>query len=230
MTKGSAVEQLYREVKAELTSRTHLPGQRIDVADLCERYAVSPTPMRNVLNRLVGESIVETHSHDGFYIPRITESSLRDMLAWSEHLLVLAIDAASDTTPRTSLPEPNDDVVVETETIFREMARLNPNGEIDLAVASLNDRLRSLRRLPDARPIEQRHGGSRPPGGMGWRKHAGASPPGSEVPRRTTIGSDANHRPGLHGARGVTPWSIAAVPGLRGHDPGAVIFRKSRRR
>lgn len=154
MTKGSAVEQLYREVKAELTSRTHLPGQRIDVADLCERYAVSPTPMRNVLNRLVGESIVETHSHDGFYIPRITESSLRDMLAWSEHLLVLAIDAASDTTPRTSLPEPNDDVVVETETIFREMARLNPNGEIDLAVASLNDRLRSLRRLPDARPID----------------------------------------------------------------------------
>lgn len=154
MTKGSAVEQLYHEVKAELTSRTHLPGQRIDVADLCERYAVSPTPMRNVLNRLVGESIVETHSHDGFYIPRITESSLRDMLAWSEHLLVLAIDAASDTAPRTGLPEPSDDVVVETETLFREMARLNPNGEIDLAIASLNDRLRSLRRLPDAQAID----------------------------------------------------------------------------
>ncbi len=150
MAKGSAVERLYHAVKAEITNRSHLPGQRIDIAGLCERHAVSPTPMRNVLNRLVGERLVETHSHDGFYIPRITEESLRSLFAWNEHLVVLAIDTVSDLRPHVSAPVPIDDVVVGTETLFTELAALSPNPEVGFAIASLNDRVRPVRRLPDA--------------------------------------------------------------------------------
>lgn len=153
MAKGSAVERLYRDVKAELTNRSHLPGQRIDIACLCDRHAVSPTPMRNVLNRLVGERIVETHSHDGFYIPRITEESLRSLFAWSEHLVVLAIDTATDRTPPPSIIHSVDDVVAATETLFEDLAALGPNPEVGFAIAGVNDRIRSVRRLPDASTI-----------------------------------------------------------------------------
>ena len=157
MTKGSAVEQLYIEIKAELTNRTLLPGQRIDVADLCSRYAISPTPMRNVLNRLVGERIIEAHSHDGFYIPRITEASLRDLLAWNEFLLLSALDAGSARPAPAALDAPSTDVVQETERLFDAVAQHSPNSELNAAVAAAHDRLRALRRLPEAGSIDQ-HG------------------------------------------------------------------------
>ncbi len=127
-----------------------MPGQRIDVAELCERYAISPTPMRNVLNRLVGEGIVEAHSHDGFYIPRLTETSLRDLLSWNEQLLLLAIDTIDSATPPPPLPERTPDIVAETEILFEGVAKLNSNGELTQAVRDVNDRMRAFRRLPDA--------------------------------------------------------------------------------
>jgi len=150
MAKGSVVERLYREIKQELTNRSLLPGQRIDVADLCNRYCISPTPLRNVLNRLVGERIIETHSHDGFYIPRISEQGLRDLLTWNEFLLTSAIQDAKPKALAQPLPEPGDDIVVETEAIFTEIGNLSGNSEISLALRSAHDRLRALRRLPDS--------------------------------------------------------------------------------
>jgi len=150
MTKGSAVEQLYIEIKAELTSRTLLPGQRVDIADLCERYAISPTPMRNVLNRLVGERIIESQSHDGFYIPRITEKSLRDLLNWNEFLLLSAIDGSEASVAPEDMPAPSVDLVEETENLFDAVATLSHSGELRAAVTGVHDRLRPLRSLPDA--------------------------------------------------------------------------------
>lgn len=157
MTKGSAVEQLYIEIKAELTNRTLLPGQRVDVADLCERYAISPTPMRNVLNRLVGERIVESRSHDGFYIPRITEASLRDLLAWNEFLLLSALDGGNLSSAPPPLRAPSADIVHETESLFNAVATLSANAELSSAVAGVHDRLRALRRLPVTSAIDRQN-------------------------------------------------------------------------
>jgi len=150
MVKGSLVDRVYNDVKAELTRRSLLPGQRIDLAAMCERHRTSASPMRNALNRLVGEGLIEAHAHDGFYIPRVTEKALQDLFSWNEHILLLALDAAPSDALTAMPPAPGDDVTTDTESVFGGLAALSGNGEVRRAVHQMNDRLRSLRCLPAA--------------------------------------------------------------------------------
>ena len=67
------------------------PGARIDVNEIAAADGVSPTPVRNALNRLVGAGLLVSHSNEGFFAPLITEQDLRDLYEASAALLSLAI-------------------------------------------------------------------------------------------------------------------------------------------
>ncbi len=148
MVKGSLIDRVYTDVKAELTRRSLLPGQRIDLADMCERHRTSASPMRNALNRLVGEGLIEAHAHDGFYIPRVTEKSLHDLFSWNERILLLALEDLSADALASTPPAEHEDTAIDTEIVFSGLAALSGNQEVTRAVHQVNDRLRSLRSLP----------------------------------------------------------------------------------
>jgi DNA-binding GntR family transcriptional regulator len=151
--KASRIEQVYSGIKQEILAGLLLPGQRADVADMAYRYNVSKTPIRMVLNRLVGEDILQTTPHEGFYMPRVTEQRLRDLHGWTEQILLLSLQTAfpEDITQTTlpSLTFDHEDVVAGTEQLFGAIAGLGGNGEHRRAISSTNDRLRPIRRLPD---------------------------------------------------------------------------------
>lgn len=146
--KGSLTDRVHADIKAELTRGAVLPCDRVDVADICERYKVSPSPVRNALNRLVGEGLLETRSHDGFYVPRLTEDGLRDLYVLNELFLLTSLDAAPTETP---LPAPpvHLGIVEDTETLFLNLASLSGNHQIRRQMGCLNDHLRAIRHLPD---------------------------------------------------------------------------------
>ena len=50
----------YRAIKKDINTRTFTPGQKIIVRELAERYGTSETPIKQALNRLVTEGLVET--------------------------------------------------------------------------------------------------------------------------------------------------------------------------
>jgi DNA-binding GntR family transcriptional regulator len=151
--KASRIEQVYAGIKQEILAGLLLPGQRADVADMASRYNVSKIPIRMVLNRLVGEDILQTTPHEGFYMPRVSEQRLRDLHGWTQQVLLLSLQMAfSEPPPASSLPSINfdhDDTVTGIEQLFAAIAGIGGNGEYRRAINSTNDRLRPIRRLPD---------------------------------------------------------------------------------
>jgi DNA-binding GntR family transcriptional regulator len=64
----SLVDLAYRAIKKDINARTFLPGQKIIVRELAERYGTSETPIKQALNRLVTEGLVETFLRRGMRV------------------------------------------------------------------------------------------------------------------------------------------------------------------
>lgn len=64
----SLVDLAYRAIKKDINTRTFLPGQKIIVRELAERYGTSETPIKQALNRLVTEGLVETFLRRGMRV------------------------------------------------------------------------------------------------------------------------------------------------------------------
>lgn len=146
--KGSLVESIYEAIRLEVTSGNLLPGHRVDIASLCSRFSVSKSPVRNILNRLVGEGLLEPHAHDGFYRPFLTEQKLRDLYQWSQDILLLSvarIDLDATPAPETNA-DSGTDWVTQTEALFMTLAAQSGNAEYLHAMDITNARLRPIRR------------------------------------------------------------------------------------
>lgn len=148
MSRRSLIERVYSAIKAELTRGVYRPGERVDVMHLAEQHHTSPSPIRGSLNRLVGEGLLEARSHDGFFVPFVTESGLRDLYELSEFLLLCALEKAP---VDSALPAPpvRHAIVEDTEALFNDLVQLGGNGLVSRSMASVNDRLRAIRLLPD---------------------------------------------------------------------------------
>ncbi len=64
-------EIMYQTLRDEILRLTHKPGDRISESSLCQRYSVSRTPVRSVLQRLQENGLVHIVPHRGSVITRI---------------------------------------------------------------------------------------------------------------------------------------------------------------
>ena len=145
---------LYTSIKADICSGLLLPGHRVDMARLGSRYGASPSPVRNVLNRLVGEGLLEIHPNEGFYRPVVTEQVVREQYAWNLSLLLMALDSAEGASAHASLPPLNtesEDVVLEIEQVFTAVASISGSRKTLSEMKASNDQLRALRRQKSSR-------------------------------------------------------------------------------
>jgi DNA-binding GntR family transcriptional regulator len=167
----SLIEEIYAGLKEDLLSGSRLPGERIDISDILARFPASKTPVLLALNRLVGEGILESRPHDGYYIPRLTTDSLLELYECDFKILTLILDdVMASTTQPDVLPEiqlSEADTVRDTETLFVAIARLSKNREFVKIVEGLNHRLRPLRRLKINTPFNMPH--ELDPFGVAWR-------------------------------------------------------------
>jgi DNA-binding GntR family transcriptional regulator len=118
-------------------------GQRLDSARLAENLGVSISPVRDSLNRLVGERMVERAAGGGFLVPRFSEQDLKGLFAFSFFLLHLAIIHSVPGT--TESFEPIADTAARTTRLFERLADRSSNHEVRAAIGSLNDRLCAAR-------------------------------------------------------------------------------------
>lgn len=146
MSPAQVLERTYATLKERLLRGHYAPGQRLEAVRLADDLNVSMTPVRDVLNRLTGERLVQAMAGDGFYVPVMTEDALRDLLAWNAHLLGHAVRATRRTEDEshTGLGTPADPAN-RTAALFLTMARDLDNAEFEQAVANANDRLHVIR-------------------------------------------------------------------------------------
>jgi DNA-binding GntR family transcriptional regulator len=67
---------LYDQLRTDLLGGTLEPGSRLAIEALAERYETSATPLREALNRLVADGLVERREQRGFAVAAISEQDL----------------------------------------------------------------------------------------------------------------------------------------------------------
>jgi DNA-binding GntR family transcriptional regulator len=72
------VEVAYEALKKDITEHVFIPGQKIILREMNERYGISETPIKQALNRLIAEGIVKAHPGRGSGFVRSTGKRLQN--------------------------------------------------------------------------------------------------------------------------------------------------------
>lgn len=159
MSAIQAMDRSYASLRQMLREGIFPPGHRLEANRLADDLGVSMTPVRDVLHRLVGEGLVEASSGEGFHVPRLTETALRDLYEWNAALLTIVArtarpDPAEEAAPPLwEMPAGADRVAA----LFARIAAAAPNREIGHAIATASDRLHPFR-IIEPKVLEQIEG------------------------------------------------------------------------
>lgn len=152
MNPGPISERVYDVMRRMILARCFLPGDRLDPNQLAERLAASVTPVREALNVLCGEQLVEAHRSGGYYLPALSKPSLKDMYAWANDIVVLSlklwrpwngIDWDRIEDKRTAAADRATD-------LFGQITRNSANTEHARAMELLSARLNAVRTVEES--------------------------------------------------------------------------------
>ena len=88
------------QLRADLLAGAMEPGAKLAIEALADRYATSPTPLREALNRLVSEGLVERREQRGFVVAPISVDDLDEITrtrCWLEEIALRESIAAHRT-------------------------------------------------------------------------------------------------------------------------------------
>jgi DNA-binding GntR family transcriptional regulator len=91
---------LYDRLRADLLGGELEPGSKLAIEALAERYETSATPLREALNRLVSDGLVDRLEQRGFAVAAISERDLAEITktrCWLEELALRESIAAHST-------------------------------------------------------------------------------------------------------------------------------------
>jgi DNA-binding GntR family transcriptional regulator len=89
---------LYDRLRDDLLSGSLKPGRKLQMRFLMDVYQAGQTPLREALNRLTAEGLVETRDQRGFYVADVSRSELLELTktrCWVESLALRKSMAAS---------------------------------------------------------------------------------------------------------------------------------------
>ncbi len=147
MSPAHVIEPTYQGLKARLKTGVWPMGMRLEAAKLADELGVSVTPVRDSLNRLVGERLVELWPGEGYRVARLNERLLRDLFLFNRDVLIRATAtmAASDLDSNwVEGPMLYPDRVAR---LFSGVAAASGSAAAKEAVEALSDRLHAARCL-----------------------------------------------------------------------------------
>src|SRR3546814_14367383 len=112
-------------------------GFRLDTARLAGELGVSTSPVRDSLNHLAGERMVDFEMGAGFYVPRTDERRLRDLLDLNLRLLLTATQREAEIAGSAAAGV---DIPIRTAVLFLQLAHAPGHDELDSAIGGLNER------------------------------------------------------------------------------------------
>ena len=71
---------VYRKLRQDILMGALEPGQKLAIDVVAERYAVGTNPVREALNRLSAERLVDRHEQRGFFVPSISIEKWRELV------------------------------------------------------------------------------------------------------------------------------------------------------
>ncbi len=77
----SLTDRAYKRLRAEILHGELMPGERLRVAELQDRFSLGLTPIREALMRLSIEGLVEAETHRGARVTDASRAELADLMA-----------------------------------------------------------------------------------------------------------------------------------------------------
>ncbi len=74
------VDVAYKAIKKDITQRVLVPGQKIIIRELYERYGISETPIKQALNRLISEGLVESTPRRGVNVRKVKLEEIEELI------------------------------------------------------------------------------------------------------------------------------------------------------
>jgi len=71
---------VYERLRADILRGILAPGGKLRIEQVCERYGAGNSPVREALNRLSTEGLVERREQRGFYVVAISAADLDDLV------------------------------------------------------------------------------------------------------------------------------------------------------
>lgn len=88
---------LYDRMRADLLAGKLEPGRKLQIEFLCDQYQAGQTPVREALNRLTSDGLVERRDQRGFAVTGISAADLREITktrVWLEEIALREAFAA----------------------------------------------------------------------------------------------------------------------------------------
>ncbi|KKB65139.1 GntR family transcriptional regulator [Robbsia andropogonis] len=82
---------LYDRMRADLLDGKLTPGRKLEIENLSEQYQSGQTPIREALNRLTSDGLVERRDRRGFVVAGVSAADLREITktrCWLEEIAI----------------------------------------------------------------------------------------------------------------------------------------------
>lgn len=122
-------EQAYDIIRLDILQGELFPGEKLQIEAISERYGIGAVPIREALNRLSSEGLVERKSHRGFYVTPISMSDLEELVKTRIWLETLALTESMKNGDETW----EDELVLSCHRLARTQRRLPEKAGRDLS-------------------------------------------------------------------------------------------------
>jgi GntR family transcriptional regulator, rspAB operon transcriptional repressor len=109
-------ERVYEAVRDQIVTCELAPGSPLPVVDLARQFGVSLTPVRDALNRLAAEGLVEDVARKGYFVARLDSEDIVDLLHARRLIELAAVEEGIDRIQPEQLTE--------MKRLFEEMRQL----------------------------------------------------------------------------------------------------------
>jgi DNA-binding GntR family transcriptional regulator len=124
---STQVSTVYERLREDLLSANLAPGRKLPMRFLMEKYATGQTPLREALNRLTADGLVEAKDQRGFSVSSISPMELAELTktrCWVEGLALREAMANAS-------PEWEEDLILAHHRLARTHRSLSPETFVD---------------------------------------------------------------------------------------------------
>jgi len=154
------VQDIYTRLKAMVVGFAVRPGERLNEVTLSRDLGVSRTPLREALNRLMAERLVEFRPGTGFFCRALEPQAIYDLYELRKILETSAVMLACQRADAEGLASLHEETISQglditgltvaeaaerDEAFHLGIARLTGNAELVAHLQTINDRIRFIR-------------------------------------------------------------------------------------
>lgn len=125
------VDQVYKDIKEKIVTGELGPNTKLTTRTLCEHYGISDTPLKQALNRLVSEGLVEPLPRRGMRVKQMTPKDVHESIEARLMIELYAVDSALRSVRQNGeLVKRLEGIIDEDEALIAEAKDLGTYSEL----------------------------------------------------------------------------------------------------